>query len=383
MGQLRLYLALCVVAAHSNAIFPWPTAGAREAVQIFFIVSGFYMQLVFGKYKTIGEFYASRALRIFVPYYTVLGLVMAASLISGWISSKHWIAFEHFATSPLEKNGLAGVALTSLSNLTIFFQDWILFLQQDAGESLHFTKNVFRSDTPLYEYLLIPQAWSVGLELTFYLFVPFLARLKTPALTGLCLISLAARIGGYEALGLRHDPWTYRFFPFELALFGFGMLACRTYAAGGGYRIPWDMRTPARYAVGAVALWALFALMATAVSMAAVRTSLTYAVLASYLVWAALLPTLFRTFRDSSMDREIGELSYPIYLLHLALIVFLRIALKELQIPKIYLGILSGIASVATAALLYHYILKPLEMARHRLARKLAHVKTSRQSGVT
>ena len=70
MGILRIYLALCVVAEHSTSIFPWQNHRGKEAVQIFYLISGFYMAHIAGKYKSVIEFYLSRFFRIF-PVFNV------------------------------------------------------------------------------------------------------------------------------------------------------------------------------------------------------------------------------------------------------------------------------------------------------------------------
>lgn len=47
MGFLRLFLALSVIAGHSQStVFGFNGIGAWYAVQFFFIISGFYMAMV-------------------------------------------------------------------------------------------------------------------------------------------------------------------------------------------------------------------------------------------------------------------------------------------------------------------------------------------------
>lgn len=194
MGLLRLYLAICVVMAHSDPIFPWAMLDGRQAVQLFFVISGFYMQFVLStKYSSRRTFYVSRSLRIFVPYFSVLGFVVLVSAVFG-ATTGDWLALRAYAQNEAQ-NGALGISLTALSNLTVFFQDWVMFFKHDAGESLRFTTNFWNSPSPLWNYLLIPQCWSIGVELTFYLIAPFAAqRLGTQWLLGAIVLSLAARI---------------------------------------------------------------------------------------------------------------------------------------------------------------------------------------------
>ena len=89
MGLLRLYLALCVIFTHDgvrqNSI-PLIIYNGSQAVQIFFVISGFYMALILSeKYRSPVEFYASRFIRIYLPYWTVLGIVVIFSLFCGMV----------------------------------------------------------------------------------------------------------------------------------------------------------------------------------------------------------------------------------------------------------------------------------------------------------
>ena len=127
MGVLRLYLALCVVAAHTGNLFPWSAHNGLQSVEIFFLISGFYMALIASKYDTAREFYASRFLRIYIPYWTILlGIVLACSAIG--LATGKWLALAPFATYSPDVNGIAGTAAATFSNLTGFGIDWFCFL---------------------------------------------------------------------------------------------------------------------------------------------------------------------------------------------------------------------------------------------------------------
>ena len=72
MGFLRFFLALMVLSVHAGGI-----GDGRIAVQTFYMISGFYMSLVWAdKYamhpNPIRTFYLSRALRIYPLYFIVL-----------------------------------------------------------------------------------------------------------------------------------------------------------------------------------------------------------------------------------------------------------------------------------------------------------------------
>src|SRR5579884_1438107 len=92
MGILRVYLALCVIAAHatSNGL-PRSLHSGKEAVQIFYLISGFYMALVLSsRYDAPKAFYLSRFLRIFPTYWIVAGVTLAWCAVAG-VASGHWL----------------------------------------------------------------------------------------------------------------------------------------------------------------------------------------------------------------------------------------------------------------------------------------------------
>ncbi len=83
MGIVRTLLASAVVLVHSGSFFLYNiTGGGQVAVQMFYIVSGFYMALVLTeKYAEAPvDFYVNRALRLFPTYWVICA---AALLIYG------------------------------------------------------------------------------------------------------------------------------------------------------------------------------------------------------------------------------------------------------------------------------------------------------------
>lgn len=82
MGLLRLLLPACVVAFHGGPIFGSRGMGA-EAVPAFFVLSGFYMNLVLDiSYRgAVWKFYVNRILRLFPLYWAFLVLTVAIALL--------------------------------------------------------------------------------------------------------------------------------------------------------------------------------------------------------------------------------------------------------------------------------------------------------------
>jgi len=387
MGILRLYLALCVIGNHAESVLPWKIHGGQDAVQAFFIISGFYMQLILGdgKYGTIGEFYLSRWLRIAVPYAIVTVLVVIASGISGLVDGDFLTLA---ATLRHEGNGMLGSAFAILSNLTIFFQDWIMFLSHDAGSELRFTLDFREDPNPLYRYLWIPPAWSVGVELMFYCIAPLLVRrLSTLAVAAVVATSLAARAYCYARFGIDHDPWTYRFFPFELCHFCYGILACRMMQ---GWASPFDRVTSTTSGLAdRLGAWFLPLLAAVVLLLSRMQLLASQALsriatvgggsngLAglvshelSLATWVMMVPLLFSMTRRLRSDRLIGELSYPVYLVHYTIVLIVGAVLAGLRLPAAMTGEVAAIVSVSVAAVLQSTILQPCEDWRQRFVRK-------------
>ena len=102
-------------------------------------------------------------------------------------------------------------------------------LNVHAG-TLHFAWDALHQSTPAWFFLLIPQAWTVSLELLFYLLAPWLVRRGNACLAILIGLSLAARVVIYQG-NFPFDPWKQRFFPVEFGFFLFGIFAYRLYAA--------------------------------------------------------------------------------------------------------------------------------------------------------
>lgn len=370
MGMLRLYMTLAIVSIHANAkVFPWPVNNGLETLELFFLISGFYMGLISSKYKSAAEFYASRGLRILVPYFVILAFVLLLSVVSG-LAFGRWLSLDAYATYTPEKNGLAGVIVAALTNLTVFFQDWIFFIKHLPGESLTFTAHFKAFPPPLYLYLLIQPAWSISIELMFYLLVPFLAKLRTRWLAVIAALSLAARLYVYNGLGLVDDPFAFRFFPFELLLFVTGLIIYRVYAHTLMKKDEaLTVKTFWQYALVAAAMIALgFALQRGAVLLRH-PVGRAYAPLVSYIFWLPVIPLAFHLTRNWKLDRFLGEITYPIYLAHFVIIQFVDVLFVRAGFSSRFLGLTSAAVATGLAILLYARVFEPVERRRGDLAR--------------
>ena len=190
--------------------------GGPNAVQCFYIISGFLISYILVErqaYPSVGAFYLNRYLRLYPTYIFVALLTLVAVLLTH--RSNLLSVYQH---APL-----GAVCVLVLTNVLLLGQDWIMFLGVH-DHALVFTPNFRDSDVYLFEGQLIHPSWTLGVELTFYLIAPFvLARRRL--IYGLLAASLALRfVFIMHGFGTR-DPWSYRFFPTELALFLLGALA--------------------------------------------------------------------------------------------------------------------------------------------------------------
>jgi peptidoglycan/LPS O-acetylase OafA/YrhL len=89
---LRAALAITVMLAH-DGVFTWSGSGAF-AVQIFFVLSGWLIGgiLLKSSRADLPRFYFNRAVRIWVPYYIALALLVTASLLKEHAGAK-WFEF--------------------------------------------------------------------------------------------------------------------------------------------------------------------------------------------------------------------------------------------------------------------------------------------------
>lgn len=303
MGSLRILLALAVLLSHMP-LAPFQFLGGGLAVQLFYIVSGFYMALVLDtKYHDRRLFYSNRLLRL-LPAYVVM-LPVAALPLFAWDAS----ATAGRALFPLAFSDPLTALVLLVENLVIVGQELLFWFRIGADGGLVFDAAGALPDehhSVAWQGLLVPQSWSLSMELLFYLLAPLLAKLPTRALLLCAVASIALRAAGL-LLPVSYGLWQGRLFPTALFLFVFGMLAYRL--------LPWAARWPswARGASLPLAALLVIGLPWLPLPPEAARWF-------AYLAVALLLPALFRLTGRWRADRWLGELSYPIYLSHLAVI---------------------------------------------------------------
>lgn len=349
MGALRLLLAISVVLAHTLPD-SLPLVGGKLAVEIFYILSGYLISYILVEkkfYTSRYKFYISRALRLY-PIYLVMMLATFCVYCLG--SGKF---FDLYRALP----GFLDLWLV-FSNIFILGQDLVMFVIYKDGILL-FPQSFLLSDIPIWRGLLVPQAWTLSLELTFYLLSPFILH-RFKLVLVIFTLSFALKVALFFVGIGDTDPWSYRFFPAELFLFLGGVISQQV------------LSKKFLTAMNCRSLCALFTLvvLALVVFFPLINVENIYKEFLVIICVFALLPFLFAFENYFSIDKWLAELSYPIYINHMFFIIILTPILGvTLYTPYFVLGF-----SVAGAIFLNKYIAAPVDLLRHRFRHPAAHV---------
>lgn len=349
MGLIRLLLAISVVLHHSNSIFGIFFIDGEYAVQAFYIISGFYMSLILNeKYynKPYKLFITNRIMRIYPIYFVVLLITFIVSLSAGLLINNY--GFIRLYINYFSNMNIFNLMFLAFVNLFIIGQDLLMFLGLNtASGNFYLTSNFQETNPQVYNFLLVPQSWTLALEMYFYIIAPFIVRKKTIYLIILMSISLALRLWFYR-LGLSSDPWSYRFFPFELFLFISGCLCYKIYAKIKLMDVPVIINIAILLFVVCIIIFYTF-----------LPKSFPMVIILLYVSFCAFLPFIFNFTKYNKTDRMIGELSYPVYIVHI-----LIAGMLSKIIPLKYLGFASVFGSIVLSLILIRVIFEPIERYR-------------------
>ena len=360
MGSLRFMLASAVAGGHAASMFGfaalWILPGSR-AVQIFYIISGFLMAMILNeKYPDTPRgnwtFLTNRAIKIFVPYLTILATTILICLAAK-ITTGHALLLQPW----FDQAGVMTVstwAFATLTNLFIVGQEWGYLLIYRGG-SLAYALHATSQPPVETQFTIIGPAWTLSLELMFYAMAPFLLRRNLLLLVALACASQAVRLICYRA-GYFSDATDYRFFPFELGLFLYGAICFHL-----GRLMP---AVGIRFAA-AVTTAVILTIVLLPPSLLEHRYKFDAGI-------GLLLPVLLDFSRNARWDRRLGELSYPLYLVHwpvVAVLATLTTAVTPNAIGTVWaFPCLAVAVSVAAAALVDRYVVNPIDQWRQARA---------------
>lgn len=296
--------------------------------------------MIIHTYKSNFDFWISRYLRLY-PVYIICILI---AIIGKFLFS---ITGGSFANLPL----IAQIYLV-LTNLTIFFQDAALFLGI-ADDELIFVTNFRKDEYPLHNFLLIPQAWSLGLELSFYAVAPYILIRRTKFLLLLVSVSLSLKLIFLNYF-YDNDPWTYRFFPFELSTFLIGSLS---------YRMLGKLK------IITAPIFCCFAIIILITFIITYPYIQINHIIKNYIfltVIALFVPSIFVLTQSLKWDCFLGMLSYPVYISHLIIINILNRVFPGISGGDILSTAMIYFAVVLFSIPLYLFIEKPVDNYRRR-----------------
>jgi peptidoglycan/LPS O-acetylase OafA/YrhL len=320
MGTYRFLLAIAVALSHMGVTFQGGHNPGIVAVISFYMISGFVMTgLVrshYAEYRKLPIYCLDRLARIFPQYLFFLALAVASYFVF------------HISSPWLSDVSFAGV----MANVLVVPLDFFMYSQAIVGS------------------MFIPQAWSLGLELTFYIMFPFIlisGRRDVWFVASLLVWFFAA----YGVINT--DQWGYRLLPGTLFIFLLGSYI-------------YDFRQPSpRHP--AVLLFGLMLVSAIALSASGkLELPYTYEVLVGSLVGVPALFILARCKR-SGWDDWFGNLSYGIFLCHFLVIWIFEMLSLQRGMGGIALMIT---ASVALGYLGYAAVEHPVVRWRRGLRRK-------------
>jgi peptidoglycan/LPS O-acetylase OafA/YrhL len=357
MGTFRLLLAASVMLAHFAPYSQYmPSMVAPDiAVEGFYEVSGFLITLVlFEKYQSKSLFYGNRALRIYPIYWVAVAIYLLAEwTVSGTSFFQNYLGDAKILDWPM-------ALLIGFSNIFLFGIDILQFISGDNQGTIEFFRvlpNYFFS-----RFVFIPVAWTLALELMFYVIAPFIVR-RLSLTIGVVILSLAARYIAYRH-GFSGDVYNYKTFPFELFYFLLGSLSYR------GYRLLRDASPQFRTVVSLAS--GVFLLILTARYSELPDTPLMHTLSpnkwflyvsrhAYLLAIPLLLPGTVWLTRHSRIDTFVGSLSYPLYLMHP---LFLALVITQPYVLSIPTPVFIVATSLLLSVLMTLLVERPIDRMR-------------------
>lgn len=359
MGVIRFLLALSVIITHSTPLAGISLMNGDMAVTCFFIVSGFLMTFILEE-KYVGktkQFAINRILRIYPAYLASLVFAMAFYY---FIPNGHHNPYNSLS-GLLESDGLLLFFMSITTNLTLLGADLSRYLNFTPVGEFIFPNFLHRGEgNSAHNLLFVPQAWTLPIELMFYLLAPWIVRFKTSRIfLLLALLSLLYYLAWTYA-GEVHMPFDpSSFFPLQLPYFVLGVLACRgwkTLKVGIDHKKIWVGYVP-KFSF----MFAVFLLFAGYTIHKQTEISPIYI----YLLFAFSLPGVFEFGKLLSYDTPIGEYSYPMYLFHYPIS-----KTVDQWVSPAYEGWLTLIMTLVVCAVYIQWVDRHIQRVRFAIARR-------------
>jgi len=326
MGTFRCLLAWLVVIGHTHN-YPFAIDSGIIAVSVFFFISGYLMPLAFESnykfsslYLRVKNYALNRILRIYPIYWACLILVILKYAFGG----------NYFS-----------------SNIDVYIQNFLLFgLNQSK-----FWGQYLRFNNP---------AWSLDVELQYYILVPFLLiawrKQRVITIIGLTIFSmlsfyLLAAPTSLVDIDRSLLAWSCLFF---LGFF---------YFQSGSLQSIFRKKS----------ITALLVIVCSISSFFLKEEFRTVVLVAGMICVASYLLILQKERRFGHLDNILGELSYPVYIFHIYIVgvnhtIYLKYFDKlNLPISQFsYLVIANIVLSTIIGYFAFMFISKPIEIFRKK-----------------
>ncbi|MDI1269848.1 MAG: acyltransferase [Polaromonas sp.] len=325
LGTWRFFLAICVVASHLCPRVFGVHFGSY-AVFAFYICSGYLMTKIINEtygYSILGvaRFILNRFLRIYPTYWTLLALALLLGAVNGLlIRATVW-------TAPY---------------MPITMQDWLknlLIIGLNPGLTTPIESNPAALTT----------AWSLSVELIFYALISLgfsRSRVVTIIWFACSLVVTCAMIF------LEYD-FAHRYFPFAAASLPFSMGAILHW---------WRPKLPS-WSLGCLLLsFILILVLGANGTVNSTFAGMYIALFLSFLIQGELIKVSCANTKIKETDNILGDLSYPIFLIHMVA-GFFAVAIVGVKTDLWILG-LGLCTSMAVGFLVITFIEKPIKRIR-------------------
>lgn len=317
MGIIRLLLAISVVLFHTGSSFN--IANSTVAVFSFFIISGFYMAMILDK-KYNGPssallFLSNRFLRIFPLYWITLFVLLV------------FVLAKYFLGIGTPDDAITHYLTYSSSSSPNFIPDLINVIFRNI--TLIFSADYFKVGNTQPGYLLIPQAWTLQIELLFYLLAPFIIKLSKKLFLTLSFAYIAIFFGIVVPRNLMPHTLIYLFLS-NLVFFLLGVFS---------YRFLFNLfkreKIKPKHLKIIYFLFLVYLIFYNLIKLKISIPIMNIDSLPYYLALTVTLPAIFTQTSSSMVDSFIGRLSYPVYITHLFVIKFLtNLGLQSSLLPS-------------------------------------------------
>lgn len=349
MGLLRLLFALTIVIFHTGDIFGYRIFNSRLAILSFFVISGFYMAFIldrkyFKKKHSFKLFIVNRFLKIYPIYWVSLLIIVLFGVVKYLFNAGGQDNFiSHFFQYSTHINGLA-MLLYSVNFIT---RNITLVVNSDY---------FFKPDmTP--GYLLVQQAWTLQIELLFYVLAPFLMFFSKKHFLLLCSLYLVLAHIVLANFISKNQIFLSAQFVYYLVFFLMGMSSYRFLF---GFLEKNKAKQQIFKTIFGAAVIIILIYNYTPLSMLSVTP--VFELVFSF-IFALFVPIIFSVTKNFKFDRFLGELSYPLYIIHFIIVkMFVNFTLVDTNLKKLMIVTISLVISYS----LYKFIEFPIDKFRQK-----------------